>query len=80
MGLIGEITLINQNQHIPSVVASDAMAREVVSRELQKLAAEEKERKIEEVRPVEELEKTLADEDEKEQVEKEAKRHIDLKA
>jgi len=79
MGLIGEITLINQNQHIPSVMASDIMAREVVSRELQKLAAEEKERKIEEIRPVEKLEKTLADEDEKEQIEKEAKRHIDLK-
>ena len=80
MGLIGEITLINQNQHVPSVMASDAMAREVVSRELQKIAAQEKERKIEEVRPVEELEKILADEDDKEQVEKEAKRHIDLKA
>ena len=79
MGLIGEITLINQNQHIPSVIASDVMAREVVSRELQKLTEEEKERKIEEVRPVEELEKTLADENEKEQIEKEAKRHIDIK-
>jgi len=79
MGLIGEITLINQNQHIPSVIASDVMAREVVSRELQKLAEEEKERKIEEIRPIEKLEKTLADEDTKEQVEKEAKRHIDIK-
>jgi len=79
MGLIGEITLINQNQHIPSVIASDVMAREVVSRELQKLTEEEKERKIEEVRPVEELEKTLADENKKEQIEKEAQRHIDIK-
>jgi hypothetical protein len=79
MRLIGEITLINQNQHVPSIIASDMMAREVVSKELQKLAAEEKERKVEEVRPVEEIEKVLADEDAKEQIEKEAKRHIDLK-
>jgi hypothetical protein len=79
MRLIGEVTLINQNQHVPSVIASDIMAREVVSKELQKLAAEEKERKVEEVRPVEEIEKVLADEDAKEQIEKEAKRHIDLK-
>jgi hypothetical protein len=79
MGLINEITLINQNQHVPSVIASDIMAREVVSRELQKLVAEEKERKVEEVRPVEEIEKVLPDEDSKAQVEKEAKRHIDLK-
>jgi hypothetical protein len=80
MGLINEVTIINQNQHVPSVIASDMMAREVVSRELQKLASEEKERKIEEVRPVEEIEKVLPDEDNKEQIEKEAKRHIDLKA
>jgi hypothetical protein len=79
MSLISEITLINQNQHVPSIIASDIMAREVVSRELQKLTAEEKERKVEEVRPVEEIEQVLPDEDNKEQVEKEAKRHIDLK-
>jgi hypothetical protein len=79
MSLISEITLINQNQHVPSIIASDIMAREVVSRELQKLTTEEKERKVEEVRPVEEIEQVLPDEDNKEQVEKEAKRHIDLK-
>jgi hypothetical protein len=80
MSLISEITLINQNQHVPSIIASDIMAREVVSRELQKLTAEEKERKVEDLRPVEEIEKVLPDEDNKEQIEKEAKRHIDLKA
>jgi hypothetical protein len=80
MRLISEITLINQNQHVPSIIASDMIAREVVSKEIQKLLAEEKERKVEEIKPVEEIEKILPDEDQKEQIEKEAKRHIDLKA
>lgn len=80
MRLISEITLINQNQHVPSVIASDIMAREVVSKEIQKMTAEEKERKVEEIRPVEEIEKILPDEGEKEEVKKEATRHIDIKA
>jgi hypothetical protein len=80
MRLISEITLINQNQHVPSVIASDIMAREVVSRELQKIAAQDKETEIEEVRPVEAVEKVLPEEDSREQVEKEALRHIDFKA
>jgi hypothetical protein len=80
MRLISEITLINQNQHVPSIIASDIMAREVVSRELQKIATEEKELEVEEVRPVEEIEKVLPEEDSREQIEKEAKRHIDIKA
>ncbi|WP_024787579.1 MULTISPECIES: hypothetical protein [unclassified Lebetimonas] len=80
MSLIGQITLINQNQHVPSIIASDIMAREVVSKELQKLASAEKERKVEEVRPVEEIEKIVPDEGEKEEVKKEATRHIDIKA
>jgi len=79
MSLISQITLINQNQHVPSVIASDIMAREVVSKELQKLIEKDKELKVEEIRPVEEAEKILPDEDAKEQIEKEAKRHIDIK-
>ena len=79
MSLIGQITLINQNTHIPSVIASDAVAREVVSREVQKIVNEEKELKVKEVRPVEEMEKILAEDDSKEEIEREVK-HIDLKA
>ncbi len=77
--MIHNITWINQNSHIPSVVMADYVGREFVSKEIQKVINEEKERKIEEIRPVEEIEKILADEDEKEQVEKEAQKHIDIK-
>jgi hypothetical protein len=55
------------------------MAREVVSREFQKITAEDKESEIEEIRPVEEIEKVLPEEDSREQIEKEAVRHINLK-
>jgi len=79
MSMIGQVTLINQNSHVPSVIVSDQIAREVVSKEVQKLNEEEKELKVREVRPVEETEKILAEDDSKEEVEREIK-HIDLKA
>jgi len=79
MSLIGQVTLINQNMHVASAVAADNIAREHLSKEAQKLENEEKELKVREVRPVEEAEKILAEDDEKEQIEREAK-HLDLRA
>ncbi len=79
MGLIGQVTFINQNMHVASTVAADAVAREVGSEEVKKLLAKEKEIKVEKVKKVEELEKILPDDDSKEEVEREIK-HLDLKA
>ncbi|WP_456470812.1 hypothetical protein [Caminibacter sp.] len=79
MNLIHNISWINQNSHIPSVIMADHVAREIVSREVQKVINEDKELKVNEVRPVEEIEKILPEDDEKEDVEREVK-HIDLKA
>jgi ribosomal protein S13 len=80
MSLIGEITLINQNTHVPAVVAGDYVAREVVSKEVQKLLNKEKELKVNEVKEVEEIEKILPEDDAKEEVEREIKNHIDIRA
>ncbi len=79
MNVIHNISWINQNSHIPSVIMADHVAREIVSREVQKVINEDKELKVNEVRPVEEIEKILPEDDEKEDVEREVK-HIDLKA
>ncbi|WP_457561121.1 hypothetical protein [Caminibacter sp.] len=79
MSLISQVTLIYQNAHVPSAVLSDHAAREIISREFQKILNEEKERKVEEVRPVEKVEEILPDDDARREVEKEAQKHIDLK-
>jgi len=78
MSLIGQVTLINQNMHVASAIAADNIAREHISKETQKIINEEKELKVKEVRPVEEVEKILAEDDSKEEVEREI-HHIDLK-
>ena len=78
MGFISEITLINQNTHVPSVVAADHLAREVISEEVKKITAKEKEDKVERIKEVEKIEKILPDDDSKEDVEREIK-HLDLK-
>jgi len=80
MSLIGQITFINQNSHIPSIVAAENIAREQFSKEIQKIINEDKELKIREVRPIEESEKILPEESKKREIEQEAKNHIDLKA
>lgn len=64
---------------IASTVAADHVAREVVSKEFQKILNEEKERKVEEIREIEKTEEVLPDDDAKRQVEKEAKKHIDIR-
>jgi len=79
MSLIGQVTLINQNMHVASAMASDNIAREQMSKDVQKIINEEKELKVKEVRPVEESEKILPEDDAKEEVERETK-HIDLRA
>ncbi|EDM23270.1 hypothetical protein FE773_03090 [Caminibacter mediatlanticus TB-2] len=80
MSLIHNITWINQNMQIVSAVASDYVAREVVSKEFQKVLNEEKERKVEEIKEVEKIEEILPDDDEKRIIEKDAQKHIDIKA
>ncbi len=79
MGLIGQVTFINQNMHVASTVAADAVAREVGSEEVKKLMAKEKNIKVEKVKKVEELEKILPEDNSKEDIEREIK-HLDLKA
>jgi len=79
MSLIHNITWVNQNMQIASTMAADHIAREVVSKEVQKILNEEK-KQVEEVKEVESIEKILPDEDAKREVEKEAQKHIDLKA
>ncbi len=80
MSLISQVTLINQNAHIPSAVLSDYYAREIVSKEFQKIINEEKERKVEDIKAVEKVEEIFPDDDTKREVEKEAQQHIDIKA
>jgi len=78
MSLIGQVTQINQNMHVASVVASENIAREQLSKDVQKIINEEKELKVKEVRPVEQSEKILAEDDSKEEVERETK-HLDVR-
>ncbi|GAB6046057.1 hypothetical protein JCM11957_16560 [Caminibacter profundus] len=77
--MIHNITFINQNSHVPSVVMSDYVAREVVSKEVQKVIEEDKELKVKEIRPIEKIEKILPEDSSKEDIKREAK-HINLKA
>ncbi len=78
MSLIGEVTFINQNMHIPAAVYADSLAREHISKEFQRIINEEKERKIEEIREIEKSEKILAEGDLKEDTDREIK-HLDFK-
>ncbi len=80
MSLIHNITWINQNVNVASLVASESVAREIISKEFQKIINKEKERKVDEVKEVEHIEEILPDEDSKRQIQKEAQRHIDIKA
>jgi len=57
MGMIGEITLINQNIHVPSVLASEYVGKEVLSKEIQQIMNEKKELKVNEVKKVGEISK-----------------------
>ena len=65
---------------IPSVIASEYVAKETVDREFQKVLNSERQRKVEEIERVEKVEEILPDDDSRREVEKEAQKHIDLKA
>ena len=71
MNLIHNITWINQNMQIAPTIAADHIAREVVSKEVQKILNEEK-KQVEEIKEVESIEKILPDEDAKREIQKEA--------
>ncbi len=79
MGLIGQITFINQNMHVASTVAADRVAREIFSNEIKKIIEKEKLDKVEKIKEVEKVEKIFPDNDAKEEIESEI-RHLDLKA
>ena len=76
MGLIGQITFINQNMQVPSTIAADAVARSVGSEEVKKIIEKEKELKVKKIKPVEEIEKILPEDDSKEDIQREIK-HFD---
>jgi hypothetical protein len=62
--------------HIPSTIAADHVAREVVSKEVQKIIEEDREDEIKEVREIEEVERILPEDDSKEEIKRE---HIDIR-
>jgi len=78
MGLIGEVTLINQNMHVASTAAADHVAREIVSEEVKQIMEKEKEDKVQKIKEVEKIEKILPEDDSKEDIEREIK-HLDLR-
>lgn len=77
MGIISEVTFINQNMQVPSTIAADAVARTVGSEEVKKIMEKEKEIKVTKIKPVEEIEKILPDDDSKEDIQREI-RHLDI--
>ncbi len=84
MGFISEVTYINQNMHVPSAVMADAVAREHLHTELQRLIDKEKEEKTKEVRKIEDLSDVSSNfdkqkEEEMPEFKKNNRNHIDLK-
>jgi hypothetical protein len=69
--MIHNITWINQNVSIPSLVTSNYIAREVLSKEFEKIVNQEKIDDVKKIRPVEEVSKVK---------ESDNKKHLDLKA
>jgi len=81
MSMIGQVTNINQNMHIPAYIVAEHIASMKFADEFAKIAAKEKEDKIQEVKKVEETHEIdeNATKDEQRENAKNNLRHIDLK-
>ena len=81
MSMIGEITNINQNVHIPSYLYSEQLASMKFADEFSKITAKEKKDKVEEVREVEESSEidTNISKDAQRENAKQTLRHLDIK-
>jgi len=79
MGLIGQVTFINQNMHVASTAAADHVARDVISEEIKQITQKEKKNKVQKIKEIEKAEKILPEDNSKEDIEREIK-HLDLRA
>ena len=80
MSLIGEVTNINQNMHIPAYLYAEQLASMKFSDEFNKIAAKEKEDKVREVREVEEaseIDTNIAKDEQRENAKQ--THHLDIK-
>jgi len=81
MSLIGQVTNINQNMHIPAHIVAEHLASMKFADEFSKIVAKEKRDKVEEVRKVEEtheIDENLTKDEQRENA-KNTVRHIDIK-
>jgi len=81
MNLVGQITNINQNMHIPAHIIAEKIASDKFADEFSKIAAKEKEEEVEKIKDVEEMDKADNDltKEEEREIAKENIRHIDIK-
>jgi hypothetical protein len=84
MSQIGQIININQNMHIPAYLYSEQIAQMKFADEFNKIAAKEKEDKVQEVREVEEsneIDTNISKDEQRENAKNTTRhlKHIDLK-
>jgi len=81
MSLIGQVTNINQNMHIPAHIVAEHIASMKFADEFSKITAKEKRDKVQEVRKVEESHEidTNITKDSQKEYAKDTIRHIDIK-
>jgi len=81
MSLIGQITNINQNTHIPSHIVSEHLASIKFADEVGKIQAKEKndeEREIRKIEKTHNVDENLTEDEQKEYAKRELK-HLDIK-
>jgi len=81
MSFIGQVTNINQTMYVPAHIVAETLASIKFADEFSKLAAKEKEDKVQETRKVEkahEIDSNHTKEEEREKA-KQTLRHIDIK-